>query len=853
MNDQSSLMPLPTPHFKKKSSIATLLSLPISACLLVFSGAAVAQINEDAKKNKDSNHSIGFDLELLKQRGLDPSLAEYFREAPRFTQGVHTVMLLVNGVKRGLISAQFDGLGQLCFDRALLEKAGLPIPDKSLLLPGQALNAANVIGAPSGCYNLKAVVAQTEVELHPGRAEVSLVVPSSALQVVETDFSEYATGGTAALFNYSVMSMTNRTPSQSTQFYSANTELGFNSHDWLVRSRQTYSKQENSSNFQSLNTYAQRTFADYKATLQIGQINITNSVVSGAAISGFQIVPESALLAAPKGGATIEGIAHSQARIEVHQVGALIYSTIVPAGPFVLINIKPINGSADLVVSVIESNGSNQQFTVPAISFGQIMATAPGYSFALGQLRRFGVESNSNDNNPMVLTMSGGWLLDDRSLLSAGWLAAEKYQSLGWGVNTYFGKNTSFNIRNVISSATTESKQGAQLNLSASVLLSEKFSMGLAASKQTSGYRDLMDTVYHSPDNVINRKRDQYSASIRWNDNFWGAMGMTYTDSTDYTGYAQKRVSASWGRSFNKVSVSANLERNISSNNSANFGNQRNDNSFYLNIGVPLGKSSLRAYSNTYGGKTRYGSTFSDQVNDMMNYRLSAEARSDNQQDVSANINLLPRYAQVSLGVSHSSESDNSTFTGEIRGGLVVHHSGLKLAATLSPYEIQDTFGVVHVGDVAGVRIDTPGGPVWTDSGGNAVVPNLAAYRQNRLEIETKSLPRNVDIKNGYKTVDAGRGSVHHIDFDVIKVRRVLMAITDTKGVALPKGASVVDGNGQFLTSVVDQGKVFLVQGQLNEGIKINLPDESQCSLDYSLPEKADLDVYFENVNAVCR
>ena len=94
---------------------------------------------------------------------------------------------------------------------------------------------------------------------------------------------------------------------------------------------------------------------------------------------------------------------------------------------------------------------------------------------------------------------------------------------------------------------------------------------------------------------------------------------------------------------------------------------------------------------------------------------------------------------------------------------------------------------------------------------------------------------------------------MHHIDFDVIKVRRVLMAITDTKGVALPKGASVVDGNGQFLTSVVDQGKVFLVQGQLNEGIKINLPNESQCSLDYSLPEKADLDVYFENVNAVCR
>ena len=56
---------------------------------------------------------------------------------------------------------------------------------------------------------------------------------------------------------------------------------------------------------------------------------------------------------------------------------------------------------------------------------------------------------------------------------------------------------------------------------------------------------------------------------------------------------------------------------------------------------------------------------------------------------------------------------------------------------------------------------------------------NLAAYRQNRLEIEAKSLPLNADIKSGYAAVDADRGSANFIDFVLIEVRRFLMSARD--------------------------------------------------------------------------
>src|SRR5260364_253462 len=67
--------------------------------------------------------------------------------------------------------------------------------------------------------------------------------------------------------------------------------------------------------------------------LQVGQINTASSIFPGTAITGMQIVPEYAL-DAQNTGAVVEGVASSPARVEVRQSGALIYSTLVPAGPF---------------------------------------------------------------------------------------------------------------------------------------------------------------------------------------------------------------------------------------------------------------------------------------------------------------------------------------------------------------------------------------------------------------------------------------------------------------------------------------------------------------------------------------
>jgi outer membrane usher protein FimD/PapC len=804
----------------------------------------------DVPATKDASEEASFDLGMLKSRGLDPKVAEFFSRAPRFSEGRRRVSLQVNGSPRGNVEALFDAEGALCFDRALLEQANLRVPDAQYRLGGEETSPDNA------CYDFVAAYPQTAVELRPSREEVALLVSSDAQRPLSEDLGIYQGGGTAGLFNYEVLGQNNQFSGGKSSYYGANTELGFNAGDWMVRSRQSYSMQNDVNTFQSLYTYAQKTFVPLKSTLQAGQINIGNSVFSGAAITGVQLIPEAALQGRGLGGVTVEGIAQTQARVEVRQVGALIHTSLVPAGPFSLQNVQLLNGRTDLDVRVIEADGSERSFTIPAASLSQASFTEPGYSVAAGKVRTFDA---SDMQSPMVVTGTGGWLLNASNQVSTGLMLSDNdYRAAAWTLDSNLTPSTTINLQNTVSNAGQEGKSGTKASVSVTTRLTEKLNAGINVTRQTQGYRELLDTTrdqtHDYTDGLI---QQQYGFSMGWNNDLLGSLSAGYSTGTAFDGQNSRHLNASWVKTFEHATVSLNVERTTSAGRNraqddffSGRQNLNNDgNSMYLTVSVPLGgKRSARAYANQRNGNTRFGTTYDDNSNDFAGYRLSAERNVERkQQDFSGNVNLKPRVAQVNLGYARNG-TDSTSYSGQIRGGVVVHENGV----TLSPYALTDTFGVAKVGDVAGVKLTTPSGPVWTDGGGNAVIPQLNAYQNTRVEIDTKTLPRNVDIQNGFKAVSAGRGSVHTLDFPVVKSRRALLRVTDAEGHAMGKGLSVLDANGSFVTAVVDDGKVFLTNGQLSEALSIHVGEGKSCALNFSLPEQPELEVYFETANATC-
>lgn len=804
-------------------------------------GASTDGVGETNDISRADDTELQFNLDWLRQSGIDPNVAAFFGRKPRFTQGTRRISLWVNGVARGAVDASFDTDGQLCFTQALLDQGNLKVP------------AARSTSAEStACYDFISEFPQTEIELRPGREEVALMVNAMALRPATEDQRMFESGGTAGLLNYELMGLQSQSYGTSSRYTSANTELGFNAGDWLLRSRQIFTAQDQVRNFQPLYTYVQKTFVSQKAMLQVGQINIANSVFPGSAITGWQVLPDTALQVQTRSGATVEGIAQSQARVEIRQNGLLIHNSLVPAGPFRVSNIQLLNGNTDLDVRVIEASGEQRNFSVAAASLTQFAYTAPGYSLAIGKVRTFGVD---NQQSPAVITGTGGWLLTPKHIISAGLMASEsQYHAAAFSLASTPTANTSLNVRGTVANTGRDGKSGAEASFGLGVRLTDTLGASFNATRRTESFRGLQDTIQkHKTGRSHGSNREQYGAVLNWSDPLLGGFVVGHSTSTNFEGHSTQHLTASWNRNFTHLSLSANVERSISRSRSRSALNGRDHktdgDALYLSASIPLGTSrNFRSYANQRHGLTRFGGTVSDSSNDWAQYQLGADSNTeDRQRNFSGNVNLAPRYARLNLGYSKVGD-DASIYNGQLSGGMVVHGDGL----TLSPYPLHDTFAVAKLGDVSGVKFSTPSGPVWTDRWGRAVVPQLNAYQPSRIEIATKTLPRNVDIQNGFKAVMAGRGSVPILDFPIITTRRVLLRGRDAAGGILPRGAGVFNADDQFLTTVVDGGKIFISNHQVSERLKVQLNDNQHCLLAYTLPDKADPHVYFESTDATC-
>lgn len=768
-----------------------------------------------------------FDSTTLQQRGIDPALASQLLAAPRFGAGSHAVTLKVNGQNQGRVDAQFSADGQLCFDTPLLDKANLQNPDANLT-------------DPPACHDVLGHWPLTAIEQDPANLTLSLLVPTDALRPVARDLSAFETGGFAGLINYDLTGLYSHYGDQSSRFGAANTEVGFNAGDWIVRSRQVQTWQDDSSRTSHLEAYAQRTFASQQVVLQAGQVNLYNPVLSGAQITGVQVLTEQALQGEHQ-GSTIDGIAYSQAQVEVRQNGALIHSTVVPAGPFSLTDVRRLDRRSDVEVTVREVDGSERRFTVPAAMLG-VGLPAPGYSLSAGQVRDIGHE---RDATPWVI--SGGWsgALQPRLNLAGGAMLADGYRSAGVSVGLLPWTDGEWQTTLQATDASRfEQVRGVQTDVLFSQQFSERWSFFAGTSHRTAGYRELEAVTFDRRDEQRDtRYRDQQTAGLSWSHPWLGAFSTGYARSTSFEGRSSSRALASWGTTFGQVSVSATAEWQVS-------GQQRNEDSLYLNLSIPLGENRrARTWVRNSGGEHRSGVGLSEQVNDQLSYRASAEHDTRDQQvQTSVGVSMLPRYTQLDLNYTRD-DTERASYQGSARGAAVLHGGGM----TLSPYPVRDTFAVLSVGDIGGVKVNTPSGPVWTDWQGQAVASQVAAYGRSPVEVEARTLPRNADINNGLAVVSAGRGAVDRVDFGLTLTRRALLHVTTPDGMPLPRGSSVSDDNGAFITLVQDGGKVFLSNALDQPTLRITAPGKAPCVVHYQLPAQPDVQVYYETAAAQCR
>lgn len=335
---------------------------------------------------------VTFDTGIMQTLGLNKDLNHYFAEAPRFLPGTHSVSVKVNGKERGMAAVRFNKDGMLCFDNDLMEFAGLmPVSIKS----GEE------------CHDIRDNYPKAVINALPNQEAVELYLPAEAVNSLSSDIKNFQHGGTAALLNYSLFSTHNDYGDNDSSRYSqASLEAGFNTMDWALRSRYILTDDDGSRNAESIYTYAEHVFTAQKMTMQVGEINAMSNVLSGVPITGVQFMPTSGLARASS-GVSVSGIAQSsQARVEIRQNGQLVFSTLVPAGPFTLDDVPVVRNNVDLDVSVVESDGATNRFIVPASQVRARNLSRPqGLTLSVGQVRSI----DSDYNDPLVMNISDGW------------------------------------------------------------------------------------------------------------------------------------------------------------------------------------------------------------------------------------------------------------------------------------------------------------------------------------------------------------------------------------------------------------------------------------------------------------
>lgn len=766
-----------------------------------------------------------FDVEAIKARGIDPSLAELFRHAPRFMPGKNPVMLTVNGKGRGKIIAMFDEHGSLCADEDFQKQAGL------IAAPGFSEQTA--------CFDLHSAWPQTELNLDPGEGRIDLVLPAQAVAIEGADEGNWAHGGMAGLFNYDARYMDYAGGTAGVQYMQLGSEAGLNIDDWIIRSRQTFTRFDGKDQLQHQGAYAQRTFIESRQVLQAGRINFSNSMFGIGQVLGLQAFPEAALSTNRSGPALVEGIADSQSVVEVRQAGALVHSTTVPAGPFRLQHFQLLNSRDDLQVSITGSHGEQRTFAVPAatLQLGSNRVT-PGLSLGIGKLNQ-----NGDTASPLVGVVANGWRLSPRTTANAGLLGSAPYQAAAVSLDTQPYKRATLSLQSTLSRDSQHALTGAFLSAAMTHDLSKRISLTTHVSQQSADYRGLSDALRPADfDKAMQRSFGQLGAGLSGSTDSLGTLSLSMTRSAAFDGDARHYVRGGWNKKFGQANIGVRLEHDMA--NSTNDAARR----LYLTVNVPLGQRSISSYLNSSNNGHRTGARYSDRTQPDRGWSLSTDHDMHSRHtSTGLSADWAAPISQLSGSMSRDS-SDHTSWSLAASGGAVVHDNGI----TLSSRGIGDTFGIVRVGDEGGVKLDTPSGPVWTDRKGHAVLPTLNSYKRSSIQVDTRSLAKNVDIDNAYQETDAARGSVSILDFSVVRTRRVLATVKDNDGNYLPYGATLFDRSGSFVTVAGEQGKVFIPDASHEDEIVVQSSGRTLCTFRLDLPPISDTNALYETAHAQC-
>lgn len=807
-----------------------------------------------------------FDPSLLNNGGRDADISVF--EQGGQLPGIYPVDILLNGEHIDFRDVAFhqeeDERGQLvlksCLTRKQLTRYGVKVEAWPALFPASGGKKGS---AGEQCARLSAIADATEV-LRFNSQQLLLSIPQVALRPKQSGIAPrelWDDGIPAFLMNYRTNAVRSEYrgagKSVSDAFY-AQLEPGANLGPWRLRNLTTWQKQNgNEGKWQTAWTYAERGLYDQKSRLTLGDRYTSSDIFDSVPFRGAmlasdeQMVPWNQREFAP----VVRGVAHTQARVEVRQSGYVIYTTMVAPGAFALTDLQTTGSNGELQVTVTESDGRTQTFTVPV--------TTPAIALREGYLKYGVMAGRYRSSEPGVSETAVGqatlmYGLPWGLTVYGGLQGAEPYQAGALGVGASLGAFGAVSLDGVLAEGKKQGEdtsRGQTWRVRWSKIFEETNTGFSLASYQyaSSGFSSLPEVLdsYHRNETRnthggLDRERRRARTTLTLSQSL-DSLGYLYLTGAreSYWNRPQYRdeITGSWSSSFRNISWSLNwTERQVPRWHDSHHPQRSHEQEFSLWFSLPLAQwtgGNTRATYQMMNGNHR--DTWhelglnGDALDRQLHWDVRERMTPDNQTSNSSLMNLswYGTYGQANGGYSYSPSSRQ--VSAGLAGGMVVHRHGVTAGQPLG-----QSVALVEAPDVSGVSAGGPG--VRTDFRGYTTVGWLSPYQENVVSLDPSTLPSDAEIPQTDRRVVPTAGAVIPATFATRTGGRAVIALTRADGSPVPFGAVVSltgqekNHNGSGITG--NGGKVYMSGLPETGTLRVSWGNNRQCQAQYRLPSR---------------
>lgn len=762
-----------------------------------------------------------------------------------------------------------------CLSPKKLEGMGIDInipEDKKQTAEGQCINIASLIDGAKASFDF-------------AQQRLAISVPQVALKNSARGYiapEKWDQGINALLLNYSVNGSESRDRSSgnnsSSQFLGLNS--GINIGPWRYRDYSTFNRSSshgtNTSEWQNVNSYLERTIIALKGELVVGDSNTSGDIFDSVGFRGVQLASDDNMLPdSLKGFApTVRGIAKSNAQVTIKQNGYTLYQTYVAPGAFAISDLFPTSSSGDLSVEVKEADGTVNAYTVPYSAVPMLQREGRvKYAMTAGKYR------TSNDSQDEVAFGQGTliWGMAHGVTLYGGTQFSSNYDAVAFGTGLNMGDFGAISAdithaKSTLADDTTHTGQSLRLLYAKSLnTIGTNFQL-LGYRYSTSGYYTLADTTYkkmegynsdidnldsdpsnHHPDwydyyNLYYTKRGKMQVNISQQLGDYGSMYVSGSQQSYWhTTKKDTLVQVGYRTTWRDISI------NLSYNYSKTSGQPDADKMVAVNFSLPLSKWLSPNQGPDMGGRNTFATYSASQDNHgsvTQNAGLSGTLLKDNNlsysvqegygnRDVgnsgSASLAYQGGYGNANLGYNYSSNGDYQQVNYGLAGGVVAHSHGVTLSQPLG-----DTNVLIEAEGADGVKVENATG-VKTDWRGYAVVPYATTYRKNRMALDTTTLGDKVDLDNAVVDVVPTQGALVLASFKAHVGIRALLTLLHNNN-PIPFGAVVSRDDEGAGSIVAEDGQVYLSGLKPKGVLKVQWGEgeANTCSARYELPEEAE-------------